>query len=326
MQKINFTGIIVLLIFLSSCCHEKDQNQNQNLFTSWNEGPAKKEIIAFVERITDSLNADYVKPSDRIAVFDNDGTLMCEKPNWFQMYFMIDRVKKLATNHPEWKTKQPWKAILENDTGYLANLSYRENDEICIRTQAGLTQEELTKLYSNFYMTAKHPMLHALFTDLTYTPMMQLLHFLEMKGFRNYIVTGGGIEFVRSFSERVYGIPPEQVIGTHFQYAFTDSTNPSGVTLSPSNYTVVVKEEKPENIAQIIGKRPVIAVGNSDGDLQMLEYTDDRTGPSLQILIHHDDDTREYRYDEGAMQVLQVAAKRKWTVVSMKNDFKVMFR
>jgi len=326
MQKLNFTGIILLLAFLSSCCHEKGQNQNQNLLTSWNEGPAKKEILAFVERITDSLNADYVKPSDRIAVFDNDGTLMCEKPYWFQMYFMFDRVKKLVANHPEWKTKQPWKAILEHDTVYLANLSYQENDEICIRTQEELTQEELTKLYSDFYMTAKDPRFHSLFTDLTYTPMMQLLHFLEMKGFRNYIVTGGGIEFVRSFSERNYGIPSEQVIGTHFQYAFSDSASPSGVRLSPANYTVVVKEEKPENIALVIGKRPVIAVGNSNGDLQMLEYTDDRKGPSLQMLIHHDDAIREYRYDDGAVQALQVAAKRKWTIVSMKNDFKVMFR
>jgi phosphoglycolate phosphatase-like HAD superfamily hydrolase len=326
MKKLTLTGLIFLQVFFSSCCHEKGRNQNQDLLASWNEGPAKKEIIAFVKRITDSLNADYVKPSDRIAVFDNDGTLLCEKPNWFQMYFMIDRVRKLAADHPEWKTKQPWKAILEHDTAYLANLSNQENDEICIRTQVELTQEELTKLYSDFYMTAKHPRFHALFTDLTYHPMMQLLHLLEMKGFRNYIVTGGGIEFVRSFSERIYKIPPEQVIGTHFQYAFTDSTSPSGVKLSPTNYTVVVKEEKPDNIALVIGKRPVIAVGNSNGDLQMLEYTDDRKGPSLQILIHHDDAIREYAYDDGAIQALQVAAKRKWTVVSMKNDFKVIFR
>jgi phosphoserine phosphatase len=326
MQKITFSGTIFFLACLSSCCHEKSRNLNQDLLTSWNEGPAKKEIIAFVDRITDSLNADYIKPAERIAVFDNDGTLLCEKPNWFQMYFMVDRVKKLAAFHPEWKTKQPWKAILVNDTAYLANLSSREDDQICISTQAGLAQEELTKLYSDFFITAKHPRFHALFTDLTYTPMMQLLRFLEMKGFRNYIVTGGGIEFVRSFSERIYGIPPEQVIGTHFQYAFSDSTSPSGVKLSPANYTVVVREEKPENIALVIGKRPVIAVGNSNGDLQMLEYTDDRKGPSLQILIHHDDAKREYRYDDGAVQALQVAAKRKWTVVSMKNDFKVMFR
>jgi phosphoglycolate phosphatase-like HAD superfamily hydrolase len=326
MKKLTFTGLIFLQVFFSSCCHEKGRNQNQDLLASWNEGPAKKEIIAFVERITDSLNADYVKPSDRIAVFDNDGTLLCEKPNWFQMYFMVDRVRKLAADHPEWKTKQPWKAILEHDTAYLANLSDRENDEFCIRTQAGLTQEELTKLYSDFYMTAKHPRFHALFTDLTYNPMMQLLHLLEMKGFRNYVVTGGGMEFVRSFSERIYKIPPEQVIGTHFQYTFIDSIIPSGVRLSAANYTVVVKEEKPENIALFIGKRPVIAVGNSNGDLQMLEYTDDRKGPSLQILVHHDDATREYRYDDGTVQALQVAAKRKWTVVSMKNDFKVIFR
>jgi phosphoserine phosphatase len=326
MKKLTFTGIILLLVFFSSCCHEKGRNQNQDLLASWNEGPAKKEIIAFVEQITDSLNADYVKPSDRIAVFDNDGTLMCEKPNWFQMYFMVDRVRKLAADHPEWKTKQPWKAILGHDTAYLANLSYRENDEICIRTQAGLTQEELTKLYSDFYMTAKHSRFHALFTDLTYHPMMQLLHLLEMKGFRNYVVTGSGMEFIRSFSERIYKIPPEQVVGTHFQYIFTDSITPSRIRLSATNYTVVVKEEKPENIALFIGKRPVIAVGNSNGDLQMLEYTDDRKGPSLQILIHHDDAPREYRYDDGAMQALQVAAKRKWTVVSMKNDFKVIFR
>ena len=322
MKKLNFAAIILLLVFFSSCCHEK----NRNLLTSWNEGPVKKEIIAFVERITDSLNADYVKPSDRIAVFDNDGTLLCEKPDWFQMYFMIDRVRKLAVDHPEWKTKQPWKAILENDTAYLANLSDKEDDEICIRTQAGLTQEELTKLYGDFYMMAKHPRFHALFTDLTYNPMIQLLHLLEMKGFRNYVVTGGSVEFVRSFSERTYGIPPEQVIGSHFQYIFTDSVHPSAVRLSPSNFTVVVKEEKPENIALVIGKRPVIAVGNSNGDLQMLEYTDDRLGPSLQILIHHDDAKREYAYDDGAGQALQVAAKRKWTVVSMKNDFRIIFR
>lgn len=241
------------------------------------------------------------------------------------MYFMIDRVRKVAADHPDWKTKQPWKAILENDTAYLANLSDKEDDEICIRTQAGLTQEELTKLYGDFYKMAKHPRFHALFTDLTYNPMIQLLHLLESKGFRNYIVTGGSVEFVRSFSERTYGIPPEQVIGSHFQYIFTDSVNPSAVRLSPTNFTVVVKEEKPENIALVIGKRPVIAVGNSNGDLQMLEYTDDRIGPSLQILIHHDDAKREYAYDDGAVQALQVAAKRKWTVVSMKNDFKIIF-
>ena len=325
MKNFHLTFVIFLLIFSSSCCHKKNLNRDLDNLSTWNEGPAKKEITAFVERITDSLNSDYVRPSDRIAVFDNDGTLICEKPYWFQMYFMLDRVKKLVKNHPEWKTKQPWKAILENDTAYLANLSNRDNDEISISTQAGLTQEELTRLYSDYYRIGRHPRFHALFTSLTYPPMLQLMHFLETKGFRNYIVTGGGIEFIRSFSEKVYGIPPEQVIGTHFQYSFTDSVSPSAVRLSPANYTVVVKEEKPDNIALVIGKRPVIAVGNSNGDLQMFEYTDDRKGPSLQILIHHDDATREYRYDDGAMQAFQAAAKRKWTVVSMKKDFKVIF-
>ena len=325
MQKISLAGIFLLLVVFSSCCPDKSRDQNQAQLSSWNEGHAKQAIISFVERITDSLNADYVKTADRIAVFDNDGTLMCEKPDWFQMYFMADRVRKLAASHPEWKTKQPWKAILENDTAYLATMPFRENDEICIATQAGQTQEELTKLYSDYFMTAKHPRFHKLFTGLTYIPMIQLLRFLEMKGFRNYIVTGGGIEFVRSFSDRVYGIPPEQVIGTHFQYVFTDSAVPSGVKLNPANYTVVVMEQKPDNIALVIGKRPVIAAGNSNGDIQMLEYTDDRTGPSLQILIHHDDPSREYRYDDGAVIAFQVAAKRKWTVVSMKKDFKVIF-
>jgi phosphoglycolate phosphatase-like HAD superfamily hydrolase len=303
----------------------------QAALPSWNEGPAKQAILAFVGRVTKQGSPDFVPPAERIATFDNDGTLWSEQPIYFQLAFALDRVKALAPQHPEWKTRQPFKAVLEGDSKTLAAMGDSGLVELVAATHAGMTTEEFRRVVSDWIATARHPRFNRPYTDLVYQPMLELLAYLRANGFKTFIVSGGGIEFMRPWAEKVYGIPPEQVVGS------------SGVTrfeLGSDGRPVLIKEPKvefvddgpgkPVGINRFIGRRPILAFGNSDGDQQMLEWTAAGEGPRFVGLVHHTDADREWAYDRKSHigkldKALQEAAAKRWTVVGMKRDWKVIY-
>lgn len=297
---------------------------------SWNDTASKKAIISFVERTTTAGSPDFVQPADRVAVFDNDGTLWPEQPMYVQLAFALDRVKQLAPLHPEWKTKEPFASLLKgNLKGALAG-GERSLLEIVMATHAGMTTEEFAKIVRDWLATARHPRFHRPYTELVYQPMLEVLAYMRANGFKTFIVSGGGIEFMRPWSQQVYGVPPEQVVGSSVKTKFTmrDGT-PALVRLPELNF-IDDKAGKPVGINQHIGRRPVAAFGNSDGDLEMLQWTTMQDGPRFGLIVHHTDAAREYAYDRdsafGRLAVaLDSAARNKWTVVDMKNDWKRVF-
>ena len=297
----------------------------QDPLGSWNDGAARQEIIDFVAAVTDPDSGTYVPPADRIATFDNDGTLWAERPLYFQLAFIFERVRDLAPDHPDWSTTQPFQAILEDDQAYLAALTEEELMTVVVATHAGISPESLMAEAQLFLDTARHPRFGVGYTDLVYAPMLELLDFLRANEFRVFIVSGGGVDFIRTFSERVYGIPAENVIGSSLTYTFQETDHGSRVVRNPEIGSVNDRDGKPANIALHIGRRPVIAVGNSDGDLQMLQYATGGTGPALAVLVHHDDAAREYDYDHGTELALEVAAERDWVFVSIRDDFATVF-
>jgi phosphoserine phosphatase len=303
---------------------------------SWNDGPAKQSILAFVEKVTEEGSPSFVPVAERIATFDNDGTLWCEQPAPVQAYFALDRVKALAPQHLEWTTQQPFAALLEGDLSAAFAHGDRELLEVVMATHAGMTTEEFGQIVAQWIATARHPDTGRRFTEMTYAPMLELLAYLRANGFRNYIVTGGGIEFVRQWGERIYGVTPEQVIGSSIKtkYEVRDG-KPVLVRLPHLNFNND-KAGKPVTIHQHIGRAPLAAFGNSDGDRQMLEYTAGAGGARFGLLVLHDDAAREYAYGPvmgmpappiGAFTpALHEQAKAAgWTVVSMKNDWKRVF-
>jgi phosphoserine phosphatase len=297
---------------------------------SWNAGPAKKAIVDFVAKVTTPGSAGFVPAAERIATFDNDGTLWAEQPMYFQAFFVFDRVKALAPQHPEWKEKEPFASVLRGDVkGALAG-GERGLVEMVMATHAGLTTEEFDKVVTDWISTAKHPGTGRLFTEMVYQPMLELLAYLRANGFKTFIVSGGGIEFMRPWAEGVYGIPPEQVVGSSggLRYEIRDG-GPVLVKL-PEIVLVDDKEGKPVGIQRHIGRRPIAAFGNSDGDLQMLEWTGAGTGPRFCLYVHHTDAEREWAYDRESHvgrldKGLDEAKARGWTVVSMKDDWKTLF-
>jgi phosphoserine phosphatase len=297
---------------------------------SWNEGAPKKTIVAFVEKVTKEGSPDFVPVPERIATFDNDGTLWCEKPLPVQLYFMLDRVKALAPQHPEWKDKEPFASLLKGDLkGALAG-GDRALLEIVAATHAGMTTVEFEKIVKDWIATAKHPKYQQPYTACVYQPMIELLAYLRTNGFKTFIVSGGGIEFMRAWAERVYGIPPEQVVGSSVktQFELRDG-KPVLVRLPELNFNDD-KGGKPVGILQHIGRRPVAAFGNSDGDLQMLQYTDGGNGPRFCLYVHHTDAKREYAYDRSDSLArldkgLDEATAKGWTIVSMKADWAHIF-
>jgi len=301
-----------------------------NPLPSWNDGPAKQSIIKFVTKVTTPGSPDFVPVPERIAVFDNDGTLWCEKPMPVQLYFALDRVKALAPQHPEWKTREPFASILKGDLKAAAAGGERAILELMIATHAGMTTEEFEKIVKDWIATAKHPRTGRLYTQMVYQPMLELLAYLRAHGFKNFIVSGGGIEFIRVWTERVYGIPPEQVIGSSVKTKFElRDGQPVLVRLPELNFNDD-KGGKPVGINEHIGRRPIAAFGNSDGDLQMLQWTAAGSGPRFCLYVHHDDAAREYAYDRTDRLAkldkgLDEAAAKGWTVVSMKNDWKTIF-
>jgi phosphoserine phosphatase len=297
---------------------------------SWNEGTAKRSIIDFVNRVTQPGTPDFVAPEQRIATFDNDGTLWGEQPMYFQLFFAIDRVKVLAPMHTEWKDKQPFKAVREGDLKTVLAGGEHALFELVMATHAGNTTEEFSQAVKDWLAMAKHPNTGRPFTDMVYQPMLELLAYLRANGFKSYIVSGGGIEFMRPWTERVYGIPPEQVVGSSIKTKFEMRNGQPVLVRLPEVNFIDDKAGKPVGINQHIGRRPIAAFGNSDGDLQMLQWTAAGKGARYMLIVHHTDAEREWAYDRKSKighldKALDEALNRGWTVVDMKKDWKVIY-
>ena len=298
--------------------------------SSWNDGPAKQRIVEFVNRVTDPVSPDFVPEPERVAVFDNDGTLWAERPIYFQLLFAIDRVKELAPEHPEWKTTQPFQAVLEGDMKALAASGEHGILELVMATHAGMTTTEFEDVAGDWLATARHPTTGKPFTEMVYQPMLELLDYLRANGFKTYIVSGGGIEFMRPWTEKVYGIPPEQVVGSSITTVYEVRDGEPVLVRQPKMNFIDDKEGKPVGINSHIGRRPIMAFGNSDGDFQMLEWTTAGDGARLGVLIHHTDADREWAYDRESHvgrldRGLDEAADRGWVVVDMQEDWNTVF-
>ena len=301
-----------------------------NPLPSWNDTAPRKAITAFVEKVTQEGSTDFVPPTERIAVFDNDGCLWAEQPMYFQAFFIFDRIKALAPQHPDWTTRDPFASVLKGDVKAVLAGGEHALLEMAMATHAGVTTEEFDKIVTDWIATAKHPVTGRRFTEMVYQPMLELLAYLRAHDFKTYIVSGGGIEFMRPWTERVYGIPPEQVIGSSIktQYEVRDG-KPVLARLPELNF-IDDKAGKPIGIQAHIGRRPLMAFGNSDGDFQMLEWTTAGKGPRFGLLVHHTDAVREVAYDRTSHigkldRALDEAPKRGWTVVSMKDDWMQIF-
>lgn len=329
---------IIALFGLSIVACEAPQTQSTTTqkekikapLPSWNEGENKTAILDFVQGVTDEQSTDFVAVSDRIAVFDNDGTLWSEQPLYFQLLFVIDRIKILSTDHPEWKDQQPYKAILENDMKTLSGFGMKELMELLMTTHAGMTTDEFEQIATEWITTAKHPKFNKPYTDLVFQPMLELLGYLRANGFKTYIVSGGGIEFMRPWTEQVYGIPRDQVIGSSIKTEFQIVDGVPQIMRKPEIDFIDDKEGKPVGIWRFIGRRPIFCAGNSDGDLAMQQWTASGDGQSMMLYVHHTDSVREWAYDRqshigGFDKALDEAKDKGWNVVSMKDDWKVIY-
>lgn len=299
---------------------------------SWNETGPKSAIVSFVERVTKQGSPDFVPEPERIAVFDNDGTLWVEHPMYTQLAFALDRVKTLAPQHPEWQNVQPFKAVLDGDMKTLAASGEKGLLELIMVTHAGMTTSDFEKVVTDWLSTARDPKFKRPYTELVYQPMVELLSYLRANGFKTFIVSGGGVEFMRPWTEKVYGVPPEQVIGSSIKTQFKMQDDTPTLYRLPEVDFIDDKAGKPVGINQEIGRRPIAAFGNSDGDLEMLQWTTMAGAPSrLGVLIHHTDEEREYAYDRKSEfgrldKALDAAAITGWTVVDMKADWKKIFK
>jgi hypothetical protein len=297
---------------------------------SWNEGPARQAILDFVAQTTTPGGPRFVPPAERIATFDNDGTLWCEQPMYVQLVFLLDRVRELAPGHPEWEQNPAYTALRERRLDSLGAGGEKQMEHLIALANTGMTTAEYEKLIADWLATARHPRFDRPYTELVYQPMLELLAYLRANEFKTYIVSGGGIEFMRPWTEKVYGVPPEQVIGTSVKLKY--ELRPGGPVLVrlPKINFIDDKAGKPVGIAQFIGRRPVAAFGNSDGDQQMLEWTAGGQGARLMLLVHHDDAEREYAYDRRSQigrldKAWDEALQRGWTVVSMRRDWRRIF-
>jgi len=314
---------IVFLLFLicSIVIHASDP------LPSWNEGTSKTNILSFVKHSTDSKSPDFILVKDRIAVFDNDGTLWSEQPAYFQLYFAMDRVKALVSVHPEWKTTQPFKAVLEGDMKTLIKSGKKGLLELVMATHTGMNDEDFDSIVKEWIKTAKHPTKNVHYSELVYQPMLELLDYLRANGFKIFIVSGGGIDFMRPWAAEVYGIPTHQIIGSQIDVKYEDKK----LVRVPNIRFIDDKEGKPVGIHYHIGKHPVAAFGNSDGDFAMMEYTEaNKKYNTFQLYVHHTDEKREWAYDRESHigkldKGLDYAIKNNWTVVDMKTEWKVIY-
>jgi phosphoglycolate phosphatase-like HAD superfamily hydrolase len=301
-----------------------------DVLPSWNDGKAKQSIVEFVAKVTRKGSPDFVPPAQRIATFDNDGTLWTEQPMYFQMAFALDRVKALAPQKPEWNTTEPFASLLKGDLKSVLAGGDRSLVEIVMATHAGMTTDEFEKIVKDWLATARHPKTLRPYTEMAYQPMLALLAYLRANGFKTFIVSGGGIEFMRAFAEKVYGIPPEQVIGSTGKQHFEMREGKAVLVKLAAMDFVDDREGKPIAIQKFIGRRPILAFGNSDGDLQMLQWTAAGNGPRFMGLVRHTDADREWAYDRQSSighldKALDEARARGWTVVDMKQDWRVIY-
>jgi phosphoserine phosphatase len=332
-------GVFVLLTLLAGCGSPAAEQAasdrtgpaaSTDPLPSWNDSPSKQAIVSFVERVTRAGGPDFVAPEERIATFDNDGTLWSEQPAYFQLLFALDRVKAMAPEHPEWKTTQPFKGVLENDMKSALAGGEHAVVEIVAATHAGMTTAEFEETVSDWIATARHPKTNRLYTEMVFQPMLEVLDYLRANGFKTFIVSGGGIEFMRPWAERVYGIPPEQVVGSRIKTKYEVRDGTPVITRLPAIDFIDDKEGKPVGINNMIGRRPIAAFGNSDGDFQMLQWTTAGTGARLGVLIHHTDAEREWAYDREShigtlSRGLDEGPTLGWTVVDMKSDWKTIY-
>jgi phosphoglycolate phosphatase-like HAD superfamily hydrolase len=315
---------------LAACAHAPAQAPVDPL-PSWNDGPAKAAIVGFVGRVTDEGGADFVPVAERIATFDNDGTLWAEQPIYFQIAFAMDRVKALAAQHPDWQHTEPFEAVIDGDLKTLAALGEKGFLQIMAATHTGMTTDEFSGIVAEWLATARHPRFHRPYTELAYQPMLELLAYLRERGFKTFIVSGGGVEFMRAFTERTYGIPPEQVVGSSGVVKFELGADNKPVLLKEAEIEFVDDGPgKPVGINRFIGRRPIMAFGNSDGDLQMLQWTTAGEGPRFGLIVHHTDAEREWAYDRDSHigrldKALDLAPSWSWVVVSMKDDWRTIF-
>jgi phosphoglycolate phosphatase-like HAD superfamily hydrolase len=298
---------------------------------SWNDGAAKAAIVDFVAKVTQEGGPDFVVPEKRIATFDNDGTLWAEQPFYFQGLFAFDEIRRLAPQHPQWKTTEPFKSVLTGDMKGLAAAGEKGLLEIVMTTHAGMTTEDFAKTVADWLATARHPTKKVPYDKLVYQPQLELLAYLRANGFKTFIVSGGGVEFMRVFAERTYGIPPEQVVGSSGVVKFDIGADGKPVlTKEPKIEFIDDGPGKPVGINRFIGRRPILAFGNSDGDLQMLQYTAAGDGPRLALIVHHTDADREWAYDRTSHigkldKALDEATAKGWTVIDMKQDWRTVF-
>lgn len=335
-------ALLLLLVLSSLSCAPKQPASAPGSATeatplaSWNDGPAKQAIITFVKDTTDKSSPKYVEPSERIATSDQDGTLWVEHPLYTQAMFALDRVHALSAQHPEWKNKEPFKAVLANDQEAIGKFSESDWAEIIGATHAGMTNTQFFDIAKQWIASAKHPRFQRPYTELVYQPMLEVMDYLRANGFKTYIVTGGGQEFVRVYSEKVYGVPQEQVVGSSILTKYEDRDGKPVLLREPKVFFVDDRGGKPVGINLFIGKRPHAAFGNSTGDQQMLEYTQGGDGARLMMLVYHDDAAREYAYGPGgglpdtkvgtfSQELMDEAKKNGWIVISMKNDWKRIF-
>ena len=315
-----------LLLFLPATVHAQDKDP----LPSWNDTPSKQAIIIFVNNVTSKNKPHYVPPEERIAVFDNDGTLWSEQPMYFQLAFVLDRVKTLADKHPDWKNTQPFKAVLEGDLKTVLAGGEHALLELVMASHAGNTTEEFSQIVKDWLASARHPKTGRLYTEMVFQPMLELLDYLRANDFKTFIVAGGGIEFMRPWTQQVYGIPPEQVIGSSIKTKFEMRNGKPVLKRLPEINFIDDKAGKPVGIHQHIGRRPIAAFGNSDGDLQMLQWTTTGAGLRFGLIVHHTDANREWVYDRKSHigkldKALDEAGSRGWNIVDMKKDWKSIY-
>jgi phosphoglycolate phosphatase-like HAD superfamily hydrolase len=316
--------LLIVLLWSNVCLAAQDP------LPSWNDGATKQQIEVFVKKVTTSGSTDFVEPEKRIAVFDNDGTLWAEQPVYFEFFFVLDQLKAQSPRHPEWKTTEPFKSALAGDIKGMAASGEKGAAQLIAATHAGMTTEQFAQRVNEWVATARHPKTARVFTEMVYQPMLELLHYLRDNGFKTYIVSGGGQDFMRAWAEAVYGIPPEQVIGSEGGLTFELR---DGKPVLIKNAKIALVDDlagKPVGIERFIGRQPIFAFGNSDGDQQMLEWVASGNGLRFAGLVHHTDAVREFAYDRHSLvgkldKALDEATDKGWTVVDMKNDWNQIF-
>jgi hypothetical protein len=322
--------LAIVLYMLSSACATQFQAATTDPLPSWHDGPSKQMIVKFVEEVTNRNGEHYVEPPERVAVFDNDGTLWAEQPIYTQFLFILDRIRSMAAAHPEWKTTQPFQAVLENDFETLGRVDRDSLAGMMATAVSGMTTDEFTETVNDWMNTARHPLTGQPFSSMVYQPMLELLRYLESHGFSNYIVSGGGSGFIRPWSQEVYGIPPERVVGTSMvlEYALLDGK--PVINRKPGVHFMNNNDGKPISIERHIGRRPILAVGNSDGDYQMLEWTTSGPGKRLGLIVHHTDTKREWAYDRHVSsgrldRGINEADANGWLLIDMQSEWNTIF-